>query len=108
MSPDLVDKLSGARDFASLSRSILSLCEPFGAVHSFKLVHNRGVSRVACIIELESQKQHAALARRLGARTVNGAACLEIPVPRDFGAPVETPVLVRVASPGAATQHLHS
>jgi hypothetical protein len=49
-------------------------------------VHNRGASRVACLIELESAKQQAALARALGARVLNGAACLEIPVEKDFEA----------------------
>jgi hypothetical protein len=47
-------------------------------------VHNRGSSRVACQIELESTRQQPALARALGANVLNGAACLEIPVGKDF------------------------
>ncbi len=79
-----MDKLHGAGDFYSLTRGVLALCEPFGPVHAFRLVHNRGASRVACFIELESLKQQPALARALGGRTVNGAVCIEIPVERDF------------------------
>jgi hypothetical protein len=84
----VVDKLSDARDFYALTKAILSLCEPFGPVHSFRFIHNRGAARVACIIELETAKQQPALARALGARTLNGAICLEIPVGRDFGSPI--------------------
>jgi len=54
MKPEVLDQVRDARDFCSLAKAVLSLCEPYGPVHSFKLVHNRG------------------------------AACLEIPVPRDF------------------------
>lgn len=87
MKPEVIDKLSDARDFYTLTRSVLALCEPFGPVHAFKLVHNRGASRVACTIELESPKQQPALARTLGARALNGsAACLDIPVSKDFEA----------------------
>jgi hypothetical protein len=85
MKPEIAEKLAAARDFYSLTRAVLSMCEPFGPVHAFRLTHNRGRARVACLIELESPKQHPALARALGARTLNGAACLEIPVDRDFG-----------------------
>jgi hypothetical protein len=84
MNPQMLEKARGARDFASLAEEILAACEPFGPVHSFKLVHNRGTSSVVCIIELEVQKQQPALARALGARAVNGALCLEIPVSRAF------------------------
>ncbi len=84
--PEVMDKLRGARDFCALTQGVLALCAPFGPVHAFRLVHNRGASRVACFIELESLKQHAALARALGGRTVNGAVCLEVPVGRDFAA----------------------
>jgi hypothetical protein len=84
MKPDVMDKLREARDFYSLTRGVLALCEPFGPVHAFRLVHNRGASRVACYVELESPKQQPALARALGCRTFNGAVCLEIPVERDF------------------------
>lgn len=84
---EVVDGLGEARDFYALTKRILSLCEPFGAVHSFRFIHNRGASRVACIIELEQSKQHAALSRALGARTLNGSVCVEIPVCKDFGSP---------------------
>jgi hypothetical protein len=84
MKPEVMDKLGGARDFYALTRGVLELCEPYGPVHAFRLVHNRGASRVACFIELESLKQQPALARALGARTVNGAVCIEVPVERDF------------------------
>jgi hypothetical protein len=86
MKPEVVDKLSEARDFYALTKAVLSMCEPFGPVHAFRLVHNRGAARVACLIELESPKQQPALARALGARVANGAACLEIPVDKDFPA----------------------
>jgi hypothetical protein len=84
---EVIDSLSEARDFYALTKRILSLCEPFGAVHSFRFIHNRGAARVACIIEMEQPKQHASLARALGARTLNGSVCLEIPVSKDFGSP---------------------
>jgi len=82
----LLETTSQARDFCALTKSILALCEPFGPVHSFKLVHNRGAARVACIIELESTKEEPALARALGGRTVNGSVCIEVEVRRDFEA----------------------
>ena len=85
MKPDVVEKLGDARDFCELAKAVLALCEPFGSVHAFRLVHNRGASIVACLVELESTKQHAALARLLGTRVLNGAVCLEVPVQRDFG-----------------------
>ena len=53
MRPDLIAQAREARDFYSLTRGILALCEPYGPVHSFKLVHNPGAGNVACIIELE-------------------------------------------------------
>lgn len=84
MKPEVISKLSDARDFHALARSVLDLCEPFGPVHALNLVHNRGASHVACIIELESMKQQPVLARTLGARTLHGSACLEIPVSKDF------------------------
>jgi hypothetical protein len=87
MKPEVAEKLCEVRDFYALTRAVLSMCEPFGPVHAFRMVHNRGAARVACLIELESPKQQPALARALGARVLNGAACLEIPVDRDFGAP---------------------
>jgi hypothetical protein len=86
MKPDPLGNTSEARDFYALTKAILALCDPFGPVHSFKLVHNRGASRVACLIELESPKQQPALARALGGRAINGSVCLEIPVHRDFEA----------------------
>ena len=85
MRPDVISKLRDANDLYSLTRGVLALCEPFGAVHSFKLVHNRGASRVVCFIELESPKQQPALVRALGAKVINGSACLDIPVNEDFG-----------------------
>src|SRR5687767_9248066 len=85
MKPELAEKLGDARDFYSLTKAVLAMCEPYGPVHAFRLVHNRGASRVACLIELESAKQQGALARALGGRVLNGAACLEIPVDKDFG-----------------------
>src|SRR5437763_12402720 len=84
MKAEVTDKLAEARDFYSLTKTVLSLCEPYGPVHAFRFIHNRGASRVACFIELESPKQEMALARALGAR-VNGSVSLEIPVARDFG-----------------------
>jgi len=84
MKPDVVEKLGDARDFCALTKAVLALAEPFGPVHAFRLVHNRGASTVACLVELESPKQHAALARMLGTRVLNGAVCLEVPVHRDF------------------------
>jgi hypothetical protein len=84
MKPEFVERFSGVRDFYSLTKNILSICEPYGPVHSFRFVHNRGAARVACIIELESHKQTPALARALGVSGPNGAVCLEIPVAKDF------------------------
>lgn len=84
MKPDVVDKLRECRDFNALTRGVLALCEPYGPVHAFRFVHNRGAERVACLIELESPKQQPALARALGCRAINGAVCLDIPVRKDF------------------------
>ena len=84
MTPDLLESTSQAHDFCALTKGILTLCEPFGPVHAFKLVHNRGAGRVVCMIELESPKQEPALARALGGRSVNGAVCIELEVRRDF------------------------
>jgi hypothetical protein len=85
MEPDATGRLREHRDFYSLTKGVLALCEPFGPVHAFRFVHNRGASRVACFIELESPKQQPALARALGGRAINGAVCLEIPVGKEFG-----------------------
>jgi hypothetical protein len=84
MPSELLETTSQARDFCALTKGILALCEPFGPVHSFKLVHNPGAARVACIIELESTKEERALARALGGRSVNGSVCVEFEVRRDF------------------------
>ena len=84
MKPEVLEQLREAHDMPSLTKGILDLCERYGAVHSFKLVHNRGAARVVCFIELESQKQQPALVRALGAKVINGAACLDIPVGEDF------------------------
>ncbi len=80
-----MQQLRDAHDLHSLTRDVLGLCEPYGPVHSFKLVHNRGAARVVCFIELESPKQQPALVRALGAKVIHGAACLDIPVAEDFG-----------------------
>ena len=94
MRPDVISKLRDANDLYSLTRGVLALCQPYGAVHSFKLVHNRGAARVVCFIELESQKQQPALVRALGAKVINGSACLDIPVSDDFGGERDMPVSV--------------
>ena len=86
MKPEVAQKLSDVHDFYALTKAVLAMCEPYGPVHAFRLIHNRGAARVACLIELESEKQQPALARALGGKVLNGAACLEIPVERDFGA----------------------
>ena len=97
MRPEIVSKLRDANDLYSLTKGVLALCEPYGAVHSFKLVHNRGAARVVCFIELESPKQQPALVRALGAKVINGAACLDIPVGEEFGG-AERAVPVSVAA----------
>ena len=84
MIPEVMEQLREAHDIYSLTRGVLELCEPYGPVHSFKLVHNRGASRVVCFIELESPKHQPALVRALGAKVINGSACLDIPVSEDF------------------------
>jgi hypothetical protein len=86
MNRDLRERTWQARDFYALTKGILVLCEPFGPVHSFKLVHNRRAGRVACVIELESPNDQPALARALGGRTINGSVCVELEVRRDFEA----------------------
>lgn len=100
----LLETTSQARDFCALTKSILALCEPFGPVHSFKLVHNRGAARVACIIELESTKQEPALARALGGRTVNGSVCIELEVRRDFEAAARRRVVAMAPSAAPETR----
>ena len=80
-----MQQLRDAHDLHSLTRDVLGLCEPYGPVHSFRLVHNRGASRVVCFIELEWPKQQPALVRALGAKVIHGSACLDIPVSEDFG-----------------------
>jgi len=104
MKPDILDKLGEAHDFCALTKSVLALCEPYGPVHAFRLTHNRGAARVACLIELESPKQQPALARALGARTLNGAVTLDVPVSRDFGEldPAAAPPADVLAIPPAA------
>jgi hypothetical protein len=104
MKPEVMDKLREARDFYALTKGVLALCEAFGPVHAFRLVHNRGASRVACFIELESLKQQPALARALGCRTLNGAVCLEVPVSRDF--PSEAKVVALPAAAPAALDRI--
>jgi hypothetical protein len=94
MRPEVANQLRGAHDLYSLTKGVLGLCEPFGPIHSFRLVHNRGAARVVCFIELESPKQQPALVRALGAKVINGSACLDIPVGEDFGASGESGVQV--------------
>ena len=85
MRPEVMQRLREAHDLHSLTRDVLGLCQPYGPVHSFKLVHNRGAARVVCFIELESPKQQPLLVRALGAKVIHGSACLDIPVNEDFG-----------------------
>ncbi len=85
MKSEVLDRLSDAGDFESLTAAVLSVCEPFGPMHSFRLIHNRRAGRVACYIELESPRQHAALMRALGANGAGGTLCLEVPVRPEFG-----------------------
>jgi hypothetical protein len=85
MKTEVLERVRGARDFYALTRALLGLCEPFGPVHAFKLVHNRGAGRVVCFIEMESPKQQPPLVRALGAKVIDGSACLDIPVEDDFG-----------------------
>ena len=103
MTPELLENTSHARDFSALTKVILALCEPYGPVHSFKLVHNRGAHRVACLIELESMKDQPALARALGGRTINGSVCIEVDVRRDFEA---RPKVVAIAPQSPAEDRL--
>src|SRR5258708_39163826 len=84
MKPYVIDMLHDSRDLYSLTKTALALCEPYGQEHAFSLVHNRAASRVACFIELESLKQQPALAHALDARTLNGAARLDVPERKDF------------------------
>jgi hypothetical protein len=84
MRHDVMARLREASDFYSLTKDVLGLCQPYGPVHSFKLVHNRRAARVVCFIELESPKHQPALVRALGAKVINGSACLDIPVSEDF------------------------
>lgn len=86
MNAEVLQQLSGAPDLHALTKGVLQLCQPFGAVHSFRLVHNRRAARIACFVELESAKQQPALARALGTRSAGGPICIEIPVRADFGA----------------------
>jgi hypothetical protein len=97
MKTEVLERVRGARDFYALTRELLGLCEPFGPVHAFKLVHNRGAGRVVCFIEMESPKQQPALVRALGAKVIDGSACLDIPVEDDFGVGDEAPSLLRAS-----------
>src|SRR5712671_2473789 len=98
MRPEILDKLASAHDFVALTKGVLALCESYGPVHAFRLIHNRGAARVACLIELESPKQQPALARALGGRTLNGAVTLDIPVSRDFASGGKVVTLAAPAS----------
>jgi|ERR1041384_2398444 hypothetical protein len=85
MKTEVMEQLRDAHDLYSLTKAVLEFCEPYGPVHSLKLVHNRGAARVVCFIELESLKQQPALVRALGAKVINGSACLDVPVSEEFG-----------------------
>src|SRR5260221_4443967 len=89
----VIDMFREARDFNTVTKVVWARCRPFGPVPGFRLIHNRGVSRVACYIELESPKQQPALARALGTSTLYGAVCLDVPVRKDFGIPGKVIVL---------------
>jgi hypothetical protein len=102
MRPELANLLRDAQDLYSLTKGVLGLCEPYGPVHSFKLVHNRGAARVVCFIELESAKQQPALVRALGAKVINGSACLDIPVSEDFEGGYKVAALPLRTRPAAA------
>jgi hypothetical protein len=105
MRPELANQLRDVQDLYSLTKGVLGLCEPYGPVHSFKLVHNRGAARVVCFIELESPKQQPALVRALGAKIINGSACLDIPVSDDFeGGDKVAALPVRTRHQAAAAQ----
>src|SRR5213075_2752707 len=105
MRPEVMQRLREAHDLHSLTRDVLDLCEPYGPVHSFKLVHNRGAARVVCFIELESPKQQPALVRALGAKVINGFACLDIPVSEAFEGGYKVAALpLRTRSAAAAAQ----
>ena len=84
LNPQLADALGNAPDFLALTRTVLEACQHYGPVHSLELVHNKRARRVSCLIELDSPKQQAALARELGAAQFGGTVCLEIPVRPDF------------------------
>src|ERR1700694_414133 len=101
MKPQVLEKLSESQDFYALTKGVLALCEPFGPEHASRLVHTRGAARVACLVELESAKQQAALAHLLGARVLNGAVCLEVPVHKDFAGRGK---VVALASPGMGAE----
>jgi hypothetical protein len=85
MKPQILQMLRDARDFTALTGAVTAMCEPFGPVHSLRLIHNRRAGRVACFIELELPRYHAALAHALGANTLSGSVCLDVPVGADFG-----------------------
>jgi len=85
MKPQVLEQFRDAHDFSALTRAVLALCEPFGPIHSFRLVHNKRARRVACSMELDSPKLHAALIRALGAYDCGGLVYLDIPVSPDFG-----------------------
>ena len=108
MKPEVLEKLRETRDFYALTKAVLSLCEPFGPVHSFRLIHNRGAHRVACFIELESPRQQPALARALGTGAASGTVTMDIPVRPDFGNAAKvvalTPTNIAPAATAAAAQ----
>jgi hypothetical protein len=105
MKTEVMERLRGARDFHALTGALLSLCEPYGPMHALKLVHNRGAGRVVCFIEMESPRQQPALVRALGAKVIDGAACLDIPVDDDFGAGDEAAPALRASLALARPPH---
>ncbi|HLS87855.1 MAG TPA: hypothetical protein VK043_16240 [Burkholderiales bacterium] len=103
MKPEVLEKLREARDFHALTKAVLGLCEPFGPVHSFRLIHNRGAHRVACFIELESPRLQPALARALGTGAASGMVSMDIPVRPDFGDGAKVVALAPSAMAAGAT-----
>jgi hypothetical protein len=84
MKHEILEKLKDAPNFSALTTAVLELCEPFGAVHSFRFFHNKRAGSVTCCVELDSFRQQQALARELGATIWSGQVCLDFPVRRDI------------------------
>lgn len=84
MNTEILNELQRARDFVSLTETVLAICSPFGPVHSFRVTHNKAAGRVSCFIELDSVTQHSRMIRELGATLVSGVVCFEIPMGPHF------------------------